>query len=307
MHHLLPPTLQRRICGYLDLQSLLRMRRCSKHYLALITNVLTEDLEDLLGSFVPLPSYLTALLVDRNAFIGGAVAMHFLLRDADLSCIRALTPHLELYVPQEHYDAVIHHMETRQRGRKFDYDPPDDVNFSDWKEDHALQDVVGVETPYGTVHIFCAMGSDALAPIARAWSTLHISYTNGVLLGTGYPQLLFERRGLLGDMASPEADLAMCKAYEALNFDIRLDASAWFKQGLHVGETPCCADLWCCHVQPRRFDHAGALRCKIDVFVDRAKVAGTWVTWRMDIRPCGGSCLMDVGLLENWQVIEIEP
>ncbi|RDX44744.1 hypothetical protein OH76DRAFT_1421220 [Lentinus brumalis] len=303
MHNRLPKKLQLRICQLLDMRTLLRLRRCSNQYLELVSNELTESLEQRLAPYVPFPDALLINLIDRDAFVGGHVALQFLLRDPadDVE----VPGHLDLYVPAEQVDAVVHHLETRQGGSVVEFPPPEGCNMDDWLEEHSLLEVVAVETTAGLVYVHRAQGEDALAPIARSWSTLHMCYANGVLFGCAFPGLTFDRRGLVGDMSSEDEDVRLCAAYLAKGFDLRMSASSWEEYGAGDGTIVCCAPHWCCHAQPRRFDDPGALRCKVRMDIDAACIAPTWVTWRLDIRPCGGDCLRD-GELEGWQVIELD-
>ncbi len=304
MHTHLPETLQRRVCEFLDLRSVLRLRRCSSHYLELVTNDLTETFEASLSAFVPYPTDLMRNLISCDAYVGGDVALHYLLREPFNA--NAMEAHLDVYVPEGQFDWFVQHLETEQAGVLGDFPAPPGENVDEWLEHHALVEVAVVETSVGLVYLHRAQGEDALAPVARSWSTLHICYANGVLLGCGFPTLLFDRRGLIGDMSTEEEDLRLCQEYMRRGFDLRLSASSWDDfGGTPDGPMRCCADSWCCHAQPRTFEDRGALRCQAVLGMDKAYVADTWVTWRLDIRPCGGDCLKD-GVLEGWQVIDVQ-
>lgn len=275
----------------MDLRTLLRLSRCSHAYHTLFVTALMGDLHHVVDAFVPHPSeFLHALELSRG-FVGGEAAASFLLR-----LTTPLPPVLEVYLPHSTFLPFLHHLLFIQRAMRIPWlmsrnAPP----F--WLPLHGIQHVVTMRTTHGDIHVYRSASNDALLPISRVGLTPYMSFMNPRYFGTPFPSLLFKRRALLGEGAGDNT--YDTEHLLSLGFDVRLTARAWPEYNV----PPCPAHHFVCTAQSRTFTDAATLACRIDPLHGRR--LNSLVVWRLDVRPCGGTCLMDgAGLLQHWQLFD---
>ncbi|RDX39935.1 hypothetical protein OH76DRAFT_1300946, partial [Lentinus brumalis] len=229
----------------LDMKSLLGLRPCSRAFLRMVTEELKDHMEQVVTPFVPKPRAFLDHLPSVEGYIGGSAAIPFFVRDA---CYRANA--LEVFVPFHTVLEFGRHLTRVQQAREED-DFGSDDDFVDYLPHRASRSVTRYRTPAGVVVLICGCFMDPLAPIACAWSSLHVCYANPDYFGHGYPRLTMERRGLIGDGIGEENEVcARMRRMRKRGFDLRASPRAWPE---YATLAPCAARRFACHTQPRNF------------------------------------------------------
>ena len=268
------------VCSLLDMRALMPLRQTSKANLDLVGAALGQSLEQLVEGYVPDALEFLNLLTARSCYVGGEVALRFMLRrDATFK-----PSQLDIFVSPEHYLAIESHLVDYQGALQGRHDNADGTNTRDL-EDRGQFAMSYFETPVGTVVLHSSCTADALVPISRAWCTLEVTYANLTHIGTGYPTLLFGGRGLLGDGVRDETERVHLAHRRGL--DVRLMPDQWPDLQL----TGCGRVEWVCPTQPRSMVDRGAMCVRLfPLETGRIEASNMW---RMDTRPCGGPCLHD--------------
>ncbi len=271
------------ICSCVDMQTLLTLRCCSRAALDVVAALFQHNLAVLCKAFVPRPDELLYVLPRMRAFIGGDVAVQFMLPQLHVPCHS-----LDIFVPQSELLSALYHLEQYQRATETSVSEGDD-DVSNWMIRHAIQSITTFHTPLGVVKVYESTGNDALAPLAcAASSSLQVSYVNTHHFGTSFPRLLFDHRGIVADWRDGETEEVM--AWGRRGVDLRISARAWPE----YRTTPCPRRFQVCHTSPRSFVDEGSMRCRVMPTHKRALQSAVW--FRLDVRPCGGGCLGDAGL-----------
>lgn len=278
----LPHAIALRVCHFLNIATLLRLRGTCKTLLAVVTAELEQSLVELLALFVPHPQLLSEALVTNQAFVGGSVALAFILRD---DSIRPST--LDIFVPRSQGMVMENHFAYYQSADESDsWFPDDTVNAANLRS-RGLGQIVCTSANGRPIYLYESSENNALVPICRSWATHLVTYVNAAYFGTGYPALLHARRALLGQHYPGEEE--QLDKYHRRGFDIRLYPSQW----VDMQGYGCGASLWSCPTQTRRLNDKGSLTIHVQPL---DKTAGLHdliasVFWRMDTRPCAGACL----------------
>ncbi|RDX39986.1 hypothetical protein OH76DRAFT_1490669 [Lentinus brumalis] len=224
------------VLGMVNLPSLLALRACSHHTLAVVAAVLQVTLQALCGWFLRYPDIFLTVLVESEAFVGGQVAVRFMLRDLPFR-----PQHLDVYVPVAAYRAVRRHLVRIQQATMVS-GPDSQWNHDNerWLVDHGLNDTSVLQTKEGTIKLHRALTSQALAGIACAGTSAEVSYVNPTYFGTGYPSLLFRHHALFADWKEDDEDILSILRWRVRGLDIRMAARAWEEcRGL-----VCAATKW---------------------------------------------------------------
>lgn len=281
--------LQLHVCNFVDMESLLHLRSCSRQLQQLSIRAFMDDLRLILNSFLPHPSEFLQALRSTHAFVGGEGATSFLLR-----LTTPLPRILEVYVPTHTYLQFIHHLffvqgATRVPCLLFKNLPP----F--WVPLHGLEDVIRIRTTRGDMYVYRSGSEDALLPICRAPLTPYISFVGPDYFGTPFPSLLFQRRGLLGDGSGDDSDDT--EHLLRVGFDICITARAWPEYDVNV----CPAHASVCTAQARMFTDRASLTCRVCPLATKRLKSS--VVFRLDVKPCGGPCFVGGGgILQEWQL-----
>lgn len=267
------------VCSHLDMRALMPLRQTSKGNLDLVGWELRQRLERLVGDYVPDASEFLTVLTARSCYVGGEVALRFMLRSATFK-----PSHLDIFVSPQHYLAIESHLVDDQGAIERSHATADGTNTRDL-EDRGQFGMSWLETPIGKVVLHSSCTTDALVPISRAWCTLEVTYANLDHIGTGYPRLLFAGRGLLGDGVRDETRRVQMARRRGL--EVRLMPDVWPDLELQG----CARAKWVCPTQPRSMVDEGAMCVRLFPLQTRRVEASN--TWRMDTRPCGGPCLHD--------------
>ncbi len=284
------------VCSQMDMRSLLTLRCSSKAALEAVAELLKHNLGVLCGQFVSNTSELLYVLPRIRAFIGGDVAVRFMLPEVDFPCHT-----LDVFVPQAELPAALYHFEQYQHAVETSVaDVTDDP--SDWLQRHAILSITTFHTRTGVVRVYESSCADALAPLAcAASSSLQATYVNTHHFGTAFPALLFQHRGVVADWRDGETEEVIMWGRRGV--DLRVSARAWPE----FREAPCPRRYQVCHTTARSFIDFGAMRCRMMPTHKRALRSITW--FRLDARPCGGVCLHDAGLLwasEKYSVQQLQ-
>ncbi|RDX39822.1 hypothetical protein OH76DRAFT_1490813 [Lentinus brumalis] len=251
-----------------------------------------ETLYGVVAPFLVKPGDFLRCIKPLDVYIGGDGALSFLQRECSTT-----VDALEIYVSDDDWRHIIYHLTFSQHAYQVPCPVVDNVGPA-WALMHGLDSVITMRTPKGDIHVYRVLPNiDTLTPIARAWCSLHVCYVNVHHFGAGYPSMLFANRALLSDGEDVD-DTDSCNLYVDRGFDIRLSADYWpdIANPTHT----CHAAGWMCPAQARTFTDAGALRCRMEPLV--TDPVETCVVWRLDTRPCGGTCVMDGGgVLAPWQ------
>ncbi len=276
----LPRPLALRVCYFLDLKTLLRLRRTSKALLDIVTAELEDAFIQLLSLFVPDPQSLSEALVDNQSFVGGSVALAFILRDSSI-----IPNTLDIFIPRSRGMNVENHLAYYQSADEQSWTPYNAANTTTLGA-RRLGQIVCTSATGGRINLYESSADNALVPICLSWATHLVIYVNGAYFGTGYPNLLQRRRAILGQHFPGEVD--QLEKYERRGFDIRFFSRQW----VDMQEFGCGASQWSCATQERRFDDAGSLKVRVrplDPSAAEDDVTAS-VVWRLDTRPCGGAC-----------------
>ncbi|RDX52568.1 hypothetical protein OH76DRAFT_1345253 [Lentinus brumalis] len=270
------------LCIHLDLRTLLCFRATSKDHLELATDEFKRSLLSLARRFIPRPEQLLAALDHTSGFIGGSVAVLFLLRD------RSFIPRsLDVFIPRDawwRFEAHLLHAQNASRvGMVLPTADGDEEDNDDILQQRGLVRIAVFRTHLGIVRLFRSVAPDALVPIARSWGTHLVAYVGPGHFGHGYATLFFQRRAVLGDLLRDEAERV--RAYQRRGFDIRLSPTQWSDLRLQG----CGEESWICPTQPRSFDDDGALSVRMRPL--QTEALESEVVWRLGGRPCGGPCL----------------
>ncbi len=290
----LPPALRKRVLRLLDMKTILQLRASSSQYMDMVVDELREEMEAAAAPYVPRPRALLDFLPSMDAYIGGSALIPFFVRDVHYTANA-----LEVFVPFLHVRELCNHLEREQHAREED-DFGSDDDFDNYLPPRASRGVTQYRTPIGIVKVITGRFVDPLAPIACAWSSLHVCFANGRYFGHGYPALTLAHRGLVGDGVGEESEVC-ARTQRCLDrgFDMRMSAGAWPE---FAGKLPCPAGDYVCAAQPRCFTDAGAMSCRMRPL--ETDTIHTTVMWRLDYRPCGGRCLSreaSYGILDAFQ------
>ncbi len=278
------PAAQHIIFARCDMRTLMRLRACSKRCVDIVRNVLRRSLLALCKPFLPKPELFVQALDFHRGFIGGSVAVQFMIREVPFACNT-----LDVFVPYDEDRDFVRRL-LKDQGGKVDRVRQRTDNGEHWLEEHALLAVTEVHTRLGKIKVHRSVAIDALAPLVCGWSSLHITYVTWKHFGTAFPSLLFKHRGIVADGIAGEAELV--ERWLRRGFDLKVSARAWEE---YRDASPC--PLWVCHTQPRGLDDFASMRCRMRPFTDRPLIS--LVVWRLDSRPCGGRCLAP-GVLQAW-------
>lgn len=271
-----------RLCCVLPLPELLRLRVCSKSLLALCSEELTTTMVVLVRKFIPEAESFLDALVHHNAVLCGAVALLFMLRDDSF-----IPDTLDISVPHEEFVSFVDLLERQHHARL--------SSFGVEGDNRGTAGIARLRVGSAQLAVICSTGKDQLAPVAGHFATHLVVYVSPSHFGAAYPSLLFARRALLGHGGSAEQRLACVKECRLAGIDIRLDVFRWpeYQEGM-----ACGGEKWACVSQPWHFEDAGALAAHIHPLA--SDTIKTWVVWRLDNRPCGGSCYHDAnGILSD--------
>ncbi|TFK84162.1 hypothetical protein K466DRAFT_602240 [Polyporus arcularius HHB13444] len=274
-----------RVCQHLDLVSLFKFRRTSHILLDATSLHLKACLLELVGRFVPDAHRLLEFLTEIKGYVGGDVALAFLLRDMDLAL-----DSLELFLPvtARAWNDFESHLIHSQSALKVPENH--DRSFPPRRPPVLLspgtRTTARFTTPRGTLLLYRSHTSDALVPISQQWASHRLLYVNLRHSGAAYPRLLFKRRALLGTRpARPDGRVAEGQDLDELvrrdaerGFDVRLAAHQWEELAVHG----CGADVYLCASQARTFNDAGSLGFRLSPLADR--MVATWVEWRLPAR-----------------------
>lgn len=273
----------------LDLASVLTLRRVSVATQIGVAEHLASYLQDLLRRYLPDPQSFLSALTFSSGYIVGSLAVAFLLRDAAFhpDGIDVVLPH------SERFTAFLFHLLTVQHGR-LEYHS--NIRSLRVEAKRGVCAVGHVRTPLGYVYIYQSKTRHALLPVTMSSITAQYSYVTAGHFGCAYPDLLFERRALLGDVTTVLAPTVA--DYESRGFSIKLFASHWSDR---ADEDLCASEDHECPAQERTFYDEGALRCRIRPLERRPLKPR--VAWRLDVRPCGGLCFHRAGKITQWDVL----
>ncbi|RPD63947.1 hypothetical protein L227DRAFT_561385 [Lentinus tigrinus ALCF2SS1-6] len=283
-----------------DMRALLRLRCASRKWLDVVHRDLRGSLIALLRPFVPYPYRLLQALDQAKGYIGGSVAVLFILRDSSFA-----PQDLDLYVSA--YDQLVleNHLIYEQDFVEEAYLGPElQVEETENGEEvevevvspgaaalqgQGMRSVSRFQSLLGTeiIYIYSSGVNDPLLPIARSWASHLATYASLRHFRAVFPKLLLERRSLLGDGHYGQVgnEMAQVKKWAQRGFNIKLTPERWFNNAL----AHCAAPWYFCPTQGRRFQDPGSLCARMDPLKD----VPLWslMIWRLDIRPCQGSCL----------------
>ncbi|TFK84226.1 hypothetical protein K466DRAFT_469381, partial [Polyporus arcularius HHB13444] len=252
-----------------DMPTLLNLRATSHSNLAAVKTELDHSLRELLGPFLcDVPGFLLALANNR-AFVGGSIAVAFLLRDLTVK-----PRNVDIFVPKHSLIDILNHLVTHENA--MDRTPPlsEDATDDEFERHVGLEKLLRLRgvgerrrtvTPRGEINLYASLEDDALLPVARSWGTPAVSYVGPHQFGTAFPSLFFERRGLVGSCTQDDTetigldaqqDHKSVQKYVSRGFDIRMSPSQWSYR-THGGL--CGASRGLCPMQPRRFDDQWAM------------------------------------------------
>ena len=237
--------------------------------------VFTHDLDSLVSPFVHDATSLIAHLTALNSFIGGEIALLFILR----TC--AFKPGaLDIFAPCGRGNDVITYL--RQFQQVSDAAP---IGVTEQEERRiGVEEIVHLRGPRRRlINVHCGTFDDGRVAIAGSWSTHLVNYVNAKHFGSAYPDLLWTHRGILGDCGADRAKLAREAAERGL--EVRVRPSQWPDLDL----SSCGASQYACGTQVRTFDDRGCLRARMDPRQGEPLKSEVW--WRMTLMPCGGPCL----------------
>ncbi|KAI0686966.1 hypothetical protein C8Q76DRAFT_803669 [Earliella scabrosa] len=264
-----------------DFRDVLSFRTCSKRVLEAVGEDLKDSLTRIVGMHVPNPKDLVAYMESRGeSYVAGGASILFFLRN-----IHFRTTVLELYVSRSSFHPYLDHLTRVQKGEMVAYRHVDNYNGAavaarGLREAAFLRMTIGKHVP--VVALCCADSLDPLSAIATAWGSAVINYISPTHFGAAYPYLLIRHRNIVGH--SPlEANLV--PQYEDRGIQSRLSLHYWEDGGKHG----CGAKVFACSAQIRSYDDEGALRGRMQPL--RTAPLTSTVEWRLDNRPCPGSCL----------------
>lgn len=276
----LPCPLALWVCYFLDLKTLLRLRRTSKALLDIIMTELEDAFIQLLGLFVPDPQSLSEALIDNQSFVGGSVALAFILHDSSI-----IPNMLDIFIPQSRGMNVENHLAYYQSADEQSWTPYNTANTTTlgarW-----LGQIVCTSATGRHINLYESSADNARVPICLSWAIHLVIYVNSAYFGMGYTNILQCRRAILGQHFLGKVD--QLEKYERQGFDI------WFfsRQWVDMQEFGCGASQWLCATQERHFDDAGSLKVcvrPLDPSAAEDDVTAS-VVWRLDTHPCGGAC-----------------
>ncbi|TFK79176.1 hypothetical protein K466DRAFT_505995 [Polyporus arcularius HHB13444] len=297
----MPTSVLLEIATVLNFRSLLHLRAVSRALLDVVTVELRRSLCKLLQQFVPYPQLLLALLDRVQAYVADTVATRFLLREWK-GGQEAGDP-LTLYVPPSAYDEVVDHLCDSQSATTLSNtcSTPDTI---DYFELVGISAEASLHTPYGIISVCRSDRSDALYPCAaRARASHLIAYTNGKFFGCGYPLLTFRHYSLLTTHGTEHPEDPILAEHERSGISIRLFSRQW-PELRSKGHDRCAADKWCCPAQLRTFHDPGSLSARFTPHRTNSPLQSR-VKWRLDTRPCGGTCLADDPLIPAFVLADV--
>ncbi|KAI0704564.1 hypothetical protein C8Q76DRAFT_697154 [Earliella scabrosa] len=276
----IPLVLRLQICAALEFRDLLVFRRCARVTVYAVARLMDIRLGNIVHAFAPFPRALLEHMRDHNVFIGGSAAVLFFLHH-----LHFRPRSLDLYVSRSQHRRAYQHLHDEQEGivlRKMDETNTDAAVL----EERMLFSVIWFKTRAGVIALHTSASFNSpLGPICRAWCSALVAFIHPDHFGFGYPTLLSLQRALVGKYREDEPELL--EKWQARGLDLRLASHLWGD----LGHPVCSAAQWSCHAQIRRFDDRGAVNGCF-----RPHYRSPFYThdrWRMDIRPCGGSCLND--------------
>ncbi len=296
----MPTSVLRECASSLDFRSLLHLRATSRALLDVATTELRSSLCYILRQFVPKPEQLLALLDTVQGYVAGTAATQFLLRDwkGGLEPGEPLT----LYVPPAGYDQVIQHLCDLQSASTLS-NCCSTVDTMDYFELEGISAEASLHTPYGIVSVCQSDRSDALyACAARARASHLIAYTNGRYFGCGYPLLLFMHYSLITYQGCLHPEDSVLDEHQRHGISIRMFSRQWADLRAK-GHDRCAADKWCCPAQLRTFHDRGSLCARFHPLA--TEPLHSRVKWRLDTRPCGGTCLAEDPLFPSFVLTEL--
>ncbi len=266
------------VCGGLDIRGLLLLRLACRAYCRAVGGVLRRTLELRCAAYVPDPLSLLDTLTSLGGYVAGDIAVAWLLRTPRWESLT-----LDLYVAAGDFHIMLEELVENQSGVIAEVTEAEEEE-DDELEQRAIDTIASVYTNVGIVRVFESSIPDALATIACLHSSVDITYANLEHFGSAYPRLTLARRGLVANWEDGETEFV--EKWWSRGVDLRMSARMW----PDFGGQWCAASRWSCHAQPRTFWDRGAMRCRM-VPLDTRDLRST-VVWRLDYRPCGGSCLL---------------
>ncbi|TFK85192.1 hypothetical protein K466DRAFT_601393 [Polyporus arcularius HHB13444] len=270
------------IWAAVDLPTLLVLRSCSHNALTVVGEVLRASVSLLCRQFLDDTAAFLQELSHCRGVIGGQVAVRFMLRDLPF-----VPESLEVYVPPDvHLEMQRHLLDTHHMTLLVSFDSPENADEA-WLADHALHYTDVLRTQQGrTIILHRCSEAEPLAAVACAPTSAEVTYVSPEGFGTAYPALLFQHRALVADWAHDDRNIgALLDWRRRRGIDLRMAARVWPEyRGMY-----CAAAKWVCHTQPRTFTDGGALAVRFSPL--QGPREESTVMWRLDGRPCGGSCL----------------
>ncbi|KAI0740572.1 hypothetical protein C8Q76DRAFT_608937 [Earliella scabrosa] len=273
-----------KILDLLDVDALVRLRLTSHtadqyvayHLLVRIAAVLQIG-----------PDQLMRTLVDYYTFVGGSSSIPFFLGDG------AIRPrNLDLFVPRRYYSRLIFHLLHRQGAWLEGETSPEDME-GQGLEQRALSGIAWLRSPLGQIVVFRSATHTALSPIVRGYTTAVMNFVHPRYFGCAYRELMFMRRALIADDDRHQHEYI--PRYEAAGFEVRLATSLW----PDLNHPRCAAAHGCCPVQAHTFTDPHSILARVSPIADAP--LNPRVTWRLDLRPCGGPCARH-NVLRAWEL-----
>ncbi|RPD55255.1 hypothetical protein L226DRAFT_470691 [Lentinus tigrinus ALCF2SS1-7] len=284
-----------------DMPTLLRVRATCRDNLTATAKELHRYLHELLAPLVPdVDAFLVTLQANR-AFVGGSVAMAFMLRDGSI-----IPRNLDIFVGLPRGQPMLHYLLTRQAAVDVTVKPATEAQQKALVKRlraRGESQFYCTQTPRATIHLHVSLHDAALLPVTCAWGTPGICYVGPQHFGTPYPSLFFARRGIVAS-SSTDATPALQGAL-ARCFDIRMFPTQWPDQDDGV----CGSSTGVCPMQARRLDDQWALCAQFQPL--EARPLSPKIIWRLDGRPCGGQCWKDFETVLRyafkWRILEPRP
>ncbi|KAG6871433.1 hypothetical protein C0992_010967, partial [Termitomyces sp. T32_za158] len=188
---------------------------------------------------------------------------------------------LDLYVPNGEWRKVLHQL-VHDYGYTVDPDPLDNA----YSRVTGIYHVVRYCRGACVVDLVVSMTDDSVVPIINFHSTLIMNYMSGTNIVCAYPDLTFNRRGLVNSrrLILSELDYDIISPlikYRRRGFDLAVTLEEWEEYGKHVcGSDPNCPGT------TRSFNDSHTFTVNLGSILDlvdspRSRVVDTLIAWTL--------------------------
>ncbi|KAI0698728.1 hypothetical protein C8Q76DRAFT_593184, partial [Earliella scabrosa] len=258
------------ITQHMDMPSLLLWKGVCRASQEQVIKVLRANLHKLLRRFVPATRELLRVVTECRAFIGGLVALAFLLPNIEVE-----TTTLEVFTDDLYFPSFLEYLLYSPFIAPHLIFHGTVIMLKPHRTHRAVSRIAKFSTTSGLhVSVHESTTISACSPISRSWNTALINFVTETTFGCAYPRLTFHKRAILPDMhlvTMTREERNVLAHLHNIGFSLAFHPGEWGDYEARTRSTrfnvalfPCFRHLYICPDQGRYFGDPGSLVGFID-------------------------------------------